>query len=50
MTMIPALSYNEWIMCSNEIETNDVNGSQLAEQGEVFSAGEHWSLSFESCH
>ena len=32
-TLNPTLSYNEWIMSSNEIETNNVNGSQLAEQG-----------------
>ena len=29
----PTLSYYEWIMSSNEIETNDVTGFRLAEQG-----------------
>ena len=32
-TLNPTLSYYEWIMPSNEIETNDVNGSRFAEQG-----------------
>ena len=31
-TLNPTLSYYEWIMSSNEIETNDMNGSRLTEQ------------------
>ena len=32
-TLNPTFSYCESIMSSNQIESNDVNGSQLAEQG-----------------